>query len=307
MEESTSEIREIIAALADDDKPLLSSTLAHLSNLTPGHLTHFEQVWATIGLSRRRKIINHLLELAENSFELNFDDIFKVGLKDKNPDIRIKAIEGLWENEDPSLINIFVKLLNGDSSEKVQATCATALGKFAMLAELNRLRTSHASAVAQALLAVLADKSKPAEVRRRALEAAAPLSLPQIKASITEAYHNPDIKLRASAVYAMGKNCDPAWLPMLLKELGNDNPDIRYEAVNACGELCDKDAVPQLVKLVNDRDVEVQLAAIQALGKIGGTQAKHCLQRCLERTDGAVCQAAEEALQQLEAEDSFLP
>ncbi|MBA7574216.1 hypothetical protein ES708_16018 [subsurface metagenome] len=88
--------------------------------------------------------------------------------------MRSKAIEGLWESEETSLINPLINLLEHDSSEKVQAVAATALGKFAMLAEHEKLRSSHSSKIRQALLSVIEDSSKPAEVRRRALEAAAP-------------------------------------------------------------------------------------------------------------------------------------
>lgn len=304
MEESG--IRGLLADLGNGDKPLLSSSLADLSNLNTGELGSFEQLWVTIETSRRRKIIDRLLELAENNFELNFDDIFKMALKDKDPDVRTKAIGGLWEDEEPLLINSFVRLLKEDSSEKVQSAAAAALGRFAMMAELRKLRPSYAATVTEALLSVLADRSKPAEVRRRVLESAAPLTIPRVKEAITDAYNSPDMKLKASAVYAMGRSCDPAWLPILLNELFNGSPEIRYEAINACGELCDKEAVPQLMKLLDDKDVDVQLAAIQALGKIGGAQAKRCLQRCLESPDDSVCQAAEEALRELEAEDSSL-
>lgn len=304
MESTSPGMKALLADLANNEKPLLSTTLAELSHLSSRELKHFEQFWATIDLSRRRKIINRLAEVAENDFELTFDNVFKVALKDNDQEIRVKAIEGLWEDEEPSLINSFVGLLNDDSSEKVQIAAATALGRFAMLGELKKLRPSYASVVTETLLALLANKKKPIEVRRRALESAAPLTLPRVKDAITEAYSSNDRRLKASAVYAMGKSCDSTWIPMLLKELDNGSPDIRYEAVNACGELCDKEAVPQLAKLVDDRDLEVQLAAIQALSKIGGTQAKHCLNRCLESPDDTVCQAAEEALKQLAAEDS---
>mgnify|MGYP003681943460 CR=1 FL=1 len=181
-----------------------------------------------------------------------------------------------------------------------------ALGKFAMLAELNKLRPCHIARLSQALLAAIDDKSKSIEVRSRALEAAAPLSLPQVKRAITEAYQSNDAKLRASAIYAMGKNCNRFWLPILLKELAHSDAEIRYEAAGACGELGEEEAVPYLVTLSNDPDAEVRLSAIQALGKIGSTRAKECLEQCLNNPDEALHQAAEQALHELEAEESPL-
>jgi len=170
----SSPIEETIADLGNNDNPLLTSRLVDLSNLNSEELRFFEQVWAAIESKQRRQIVHRLVELAEDNFELNFDSIFKDCLKDQDAEVRSKAIKGLWESEETSLINPLINLLEQDSSEKVQAVAATALGKFAMLAEHKKLRSGHAFKVCQALLTVIGDKSKLIEVRRRALEAAAP-------------------------------------------------------------------------------------------------------------------------------------
>lgn len=294
-----SPIEGIIANLVNSGKSLPSSKLAELSNLNSEELAVLEQVWATIEPKRRRQIVSQLVRLAEDDFELNFDSIFKNCLKDQDAQVRSKAIEGLWENEEPSLINPLINLLEQDSSEKVQAAAATALGKFVMLAEHKKLRSSRVSKACQALLAAISDKSKPIEVKRRALEAAAPINLPRVKRAILEAYQSNNPKLRGSSIYAMGKSCNPAWLPALLKELGSTDAEIRYEAAGACGELGEEEAVPHLTALVNDPNTEVQLAAIQALGKIGGTEAKNCLEECLDDSSEAIQQAAEQALNEI--------
>lgn len=294
-----SPIEGIIANLVNSGKSLPSSKLAELSNLNSEELAVLEQVWATIEPKRRRQIVSQLVRLAEDDFELNFDSIFKNCLKDQDAQVRSKAIEGLWENEEPSLINPLINLLEQDSSEKVQAAAATALGKFVMLAEHKKLRSSRVSKACQALLAAISDKSKPIEVKRRALEAAAPINLPRVKRAILEAYQSNNPKLRGSSIYAMGKSCNPAWLPTLLKELGSTDAEIRYEAAGACGELGEEEAVPHLTALVNDPVTEVQLAAIQALGKIGGTEAKNCLEECLDDPSEAIQQAAEQALNEI--------
>ncbi len=296
-------IEETIADLGNRNKPLLNSRLTELSKLNSEELALFEQAWAAIEPKRRRQIMYRLVELAEDNFELDFDSIFKGRLKDQDAEVRSKAIEGLWESEEASLIDPLIKLLKQDSSEKVQATAATALGKFAMLAELKKLRPSHKSKIGQTLLAVIDDKSKPLEVKRRALEAAAPLSLPQMKKAIVEAYQSGNPKLRTSALFAMGKSCNHSWLPILLKELASADAEMRYEAAGACGELEEEEAAPYLIELINDPDVDVQLAAIQALGKIGGPEAKGRLEQRLNNPSEVIQQAAEQALHRLEAEE----
>ncbi len=293
-------IEEIITSLSKPDKLLANSKLAQLSNLSSEELEPLEQVWETIEPKRRRQIISRLVELAEDNIELNFDSIFKSRLKDSDDEVRSTAIEGLWESEEASLIDLLISLLEQDSSEKVQAVAATALGKFALLAELRKLRTSHKSKISQALLTIINDESKPLEVKRRALEAAAPLSLPQMKQAIMEAYQSSDPGLKISALFAMGRSCNRSWLPILLRELTGTDAEMRYEAAGACGELGEKEAVPYLIELASDPDVEIQLAVVKALGKIGASEAKGCLEQCLDNSNEAVQQAAKQALYELE-------
>ncbi len=300
----SSPIKKTIAELGNSDNPLLTSRLVDLSNLNSEELRFLEQVWAAIKPKRRRQIVHRLVELAEDNFELNFDSIFKNCLKDQDAEVRSKAMEGLWESEETCLINPLINLLEQDSSEKVRAAAATALGKFAMLAEHKKLRSSHTSKVCQALLSIIGDKSKPIAVRRRALEAVAPLSLPQVKEAIMEAYQRHSSRLRISSIYAMGKSCDHFWLPILLKELANADAEIRYEAVGACSELGEEKVIPYLIKLSNDPDADVQLGAIQALGKIGGSEAKKCLEQCLDNPSEVVQQAVKQALDELEAAET---
>ena len=300
-------VKQAIDDLASDDKPLLNASLADLSNLNSVELAYLNRVWSGLYVDKRKTIIDRLVDLAEENFELNFDSIFKICLTDSDAEIRAKAIEGLWENEETVLISPYIKMLNEDSSEVVQAAAAKALSKYSMMAELKKLGPSSSSRVSRALLAILSDKAKPKEVWRRALEAAAPLSLPEVKTAIDEAYKSDDIKLKNSAIYAMGKNCDSSWVPILIKEMASSNPDSRYEAAGACGEICDEETVPYLLKLTQDQDLEVQLAAIRSLGQIGGAKAKAHLLRCLKSPDENISEAAEEALKQVEAEeDSFI-
>jgi len=289
-------IEKLISDLANSNKPLSSSGLTELSNLSSEDMEFISRVWESIELKRRQQIIYRLVELAENNFELNFDSIFRNCLKDQDAEVRSKAIVGLRESEEASLINPLIDVLMYDSSEKVQVAATIVLGKFAMLAEHKKIRSCHISKLGEALLSVIGDRSKPVDVRRRALEAAAPLSVPEVRKIIMEAYQSRNSKIRASAVYAMGKSCNHFWLPILLEELANADTEIRYEAARACGELGEEEAVPCLIELLRDPDTNVQLAAIQALGKIGSGEAKEYLEECLNNPNDLVQEAAEQAL-----------
>jgi len=298
-------IEETIADIGNSDKPLLNSTLLELSALSSEELELFKQTWVTIEPQRRCQIISRLVELARDNLEYNFDNIFKNCLADQDADVRSEGIEGLWESEEPSLIDHLIDILKKDSSEKVQTAAVIALSKFTMLAEYGKLSSTHTTKICKVLLSVIGDKSRSVEVQRRALEAAAPLSLPQVKEAITKAYRSPDTRLKVSSIYSMGKSCDPIWLSTLLKELSNVDAEIRYEAAGACGELEEDEAVPQLIELINDSDIDVQLAAIQSLGKIGGANAKECLKECLDSSSVAIRQAAEQALREVQEQEDL--
>ncbi len=287
--------------MADSQKRLSHVKLADLTNLRADELERFKCLWSKIAAGRRTEVVRRLMELAEENFELNFDSIFKLSLGDEDETVRSTAIEGLWENEEPSCINPLIALMERDSSENVQTTAAIALGKYVMLAECGKLRPQYGARLQESLLAVAKDRSRPVEVSRRALEAVAPFSVPEVKDAIMAAYRNADSRFKASSLYAMGINCDPSWLRILLQELESPDAELRYEAVGACGELESEEAVPDLERLVSDDDTSVQVAAVRALGKIGGKRARRFLESCLESSSELIVQEVEQALR--EAED----
>lgn len=290
---------KLISEIFDLDKPIVNSNLIYLSNLAGKELEFFRQTWAETTTERRRQVISRLVQLGEGNFDLDFDDIFRICLQDADDVVRVQAITGLEEMEDYSLIIPLTRLLKEDSSEEVRAAAAVALGKFAMLAELGKLRPNHTAKVCSALLEAAEDETEFVEVRRRALEAISPLSLPQVKELIEEAYQGSDIKVKASAIYAMGRSCDLIWLPIIIKELSNSEAEIRYEAAAACGELELEEAVPYLVHLLRDEDDKVREAAIKALGEIGGEEARQALSRLLDDPRDYICQEAKAALAEL--------
>lgn len=288
------------------EEPLITSKLGDLSALSAEEFELFWRAWARIAAERRQQIVSRLVDLAEDNFELNFDDIFQACLFDDDAEVRARAIDGLWECEDRSLIAPLVHLLRKDGEMRVRAAAATALGRFALLAEYGKLLTRDVANVDSSLLATIDDEAEDTEVRRRAIEAISPRNLPQVKAIIRQAYQGDDPRLRFSAVFAMGRNCDPAWLPELLDELSSADPEMRYEAARACGELGDEQAVPQLIELVSDNDMEVSFAAIEALGRIGGSTAKQELEECSHSDDELIRQAAQEALEEVQFEEGPL-
>jgi HEAT repeat protein len=283
-----------------------SAELAELTELDRTDLNSFTQTWSKLEPHRREGILRRLIELAEDNVELNFDAIFKSCMTDPDAVVRKLAIEGLWENEKPGLIDPLLRLLSEDESADVRAAAASALGKFTLLGEHGKLGDSYVKRVKDALLQTFNDDRNVDELRRRALESLATLSTTETKMAIANAYSRGNLRLKVGALYAMGKSCDHEWMPILLAELGNSDAEIRYEAAVALGEVGTEEAVPRLIEHGVDLDSEVQRASIEALGKIGGTKAKEYLQTCMSSRNDAIRETARHALNELQANDDPL-
>jgi HEAT repeat protein len=298
-------LKRYLAELRDPASRLVVSRLANFSDLSPEDVEEFRKGWPEVDVARRRQVANRLTELAEDSFELDFDQVLIACLDDPDGEVRAKAIEGLWYSEEPALIDVFVRLLASDEVEVVRAAAASALGQFAYLGEIEELPASDARRVEQALLAAFNRVGEAEIVRRRALEAVGVLTRPVVEDLIRQSYQRDNLEFRASALFAMGRNCNRVWLPTVLKELGSPHPQLRFEAARACGELEAMEAVPRLIELLRDDDSEVRLCAAVALGKIGGPEAREALEQCLESADESMREAAQEAMEELDMWESL--
>lgn len=288
-----------IAEIFDPGKPLASSKLVYLSDLSNEELKFLEEIWANADASRRHQIISQLVHLSEVDVKLDFSGVFVLCLHDTDATIRTQAVAGLDGEENYTLITPLLHALKEDSSAEVRAATAVALGKFALLCELGKLPTHFKEKIYTALLNAWGTKVEATLVKRRALEAISPSNLPRVRELIEQAYHSNDIKLKASAIYAMGRNCDSTWLNILLAELNNDEAEVRYEVANACGELGSEEAVSLLIKLTKDKDNQVQEAAIKALGEIGGEEAKQALIKLTKNPQPRIREAAKSALKEV--------
>lgn len=294
-------LNKLLIELAEKDKPLTTGRLTYLSALSREEIQLLDQIWPTFAVSYRRQLMERLVHLSEDNTELDFTAVFRRCLRDEDASIRVMAIEGLWECEARWLLSSLERLLASDPCQEVRAAAAVALGRFALLAELGKLRLEEAQKLEEVLFACIGDPGEPAQVRRRVVEAVGHLSLEKVKASIEEAYASADDEMRVSSLHAMGRNGDSRWLPILIQELENDDDEMRYEAAHACGEMADSQAAPYLIPLMDDPDPEVQLSAVDALGKVGGSLAQRALRHRLDDPDERLLQAVEQALEELEA------
>ncbi|MBI4216232.1 MAG: HEAT repeat domain-containing protein [Chloroflexi bacterium] len=288
-----------LAKIADPGRRPSAQDLARLTGLPPEEMEQFRGLWPGLPVERRRHIVATMALLAEDDLTLDFEDIFAFTLKDGDEEVRLGSLEGLAGSENPHLVEPLIALMEQDRTESVRATAAATLGTFTLMSELGKLRPQMGARLEAALLSIARSPGEPAQVRRRALEALGPLSRGPVQELIRQSYYQSEHQLKLGALYAMGMNSDPGWLPLLLQELKSADTETRYEAVNACGELGLEEAIPPLAQLLSDPDSQVQLAVVAALGHIGGPVAKEKLQECLEQGSPHLQEAARNALEDL--------
>ena len=292
--------------IAKEERPLRYGALVALSSMSRAEMERFAETWQDLSPQRQRQLLSRLVEMAEENVELDYNSIFLMCLHSPDPEVREKAILGLWEFEDRSLIGPLLEILSTDVDPKVRSVSAVAQGKFAILAAEGKLSAREADRIKNALLDALKSERECTEVRRRVLEAVAPFNTRTVQEFIRRSYESDDLNLRCSALHAMGRTGEPRWLRYLLRELRSPSPALRFEATSACAELGGESSVPHIVPLLDDDDLQVQIAAVRALGEIGGVMATRALRRCLHSDDLTVQEAARQALDEIEVLENSL-
>lgn len=273
-----------------------ASAVAELTDISRAAAALVRTEWPRLPLDARRYIVRQMVDLAETNVGLDFTRILRVALTDDDAEVRALAVGGLWEDESNGCLDELLAVLAREDEPAVLEAIATGLGQFAYRATLGDLDPEHTYQVRTALLALLHGDA-PVWVRRRALESLAWFGDdPEVVTEIDIAYSSEDRELRVSALFGMGRNLDPSWLPRILSELESDDPEFRYEAAKAAGEFGDPQALDLLLGLLGDEDREVQTAAIGALGQIGGRMAVNALRRLRREGDEVLREAAEDAL-----------
>jgi HEAT repeat protein len=292
---------ETFEALRTFDSGVPSRTLYYgLSGLTPSDLKSLESTWSEVDRDTRRTLLSELAEASELNFDLDYRELGFWALNDNDGDLRAVAIELLWEDESTELMNRLIDLTQWDESLSVRAAAASALGRFILLSEYEELPGRDGARAQDAVISLLTDQDEDVDVRRRALEAISNSSHEIVPEVIQEAYNSGEEKMKVSAVFAMGRTCDPQWHEIVLREIDSYDPEMRYEAARAAGELELAEAVPTLGRLSLDDDREIKEVAIWSLGEIGGREALRILsalaEDAQEAEDESLLEVVEDAI-----------
>jgi hypothetical protein len=264
------------------------------------------ETWPQIAPIRRQRLLEDLESLADSNYLVNFDEIFKLGLRDTVPHCRMISIRGLWENEEPAIGEEFVRLLTSDPDKDVRAQAANGLGKYIYLGEMEEIQESLYEKI-KSLLIETVSGSHPEAIRRRALEAAGFATDKRVSALIEEAYSKNKEDWLLSALVAMGRSANSQWVPQIIENLPHESSHIRLEAAQAAGLLAAQETVPHLLQLIDDPEKDVRQAAIWSLSEIGGMDARAALEELLKISkDEEEIDFLEEALDNLDVTDAVI-
>lgn len=294
------ELDTTLKKLAKDTEPISIASLYTFSGIDQTAAEQINRVWPTIPTDRRQAAMKHLVEIAEENFEVDFNSVYRIGLTDPDPEVRAAAIDGIWEDNDTALIAPLIRFLQQDSTESVRAAAATGLGQFVLSGEYEEIPPAKIEPVLDALRSTYLKESESLEVRRRALESLAYHTFDELPGFIRTAYEHSNERMRSGAVQAMGRSSDEQWSDIVVRELESTNPEMRFEAAQACGGLEIPAAVKPLIELIEDVDDQVQKAAVWALGQIGGEAARRALTAVLDSDQDYLHEAAEDALAELD-------
>jgi hypothetical protein len=254
-----------------DGRELSDSELGAFSDLDRASALEVKRRWPQFQISTRALLLERAGELADVNLDLNFEALGKLALDDPDPEVRERAVNTLWESEDPAVASRFADLATTDAGPGVRAAAAQGLLPFVEAGVMDRVEPGTHERVVQALRKALLDQD--VGVRAAALEAAGPLPDEWVGSAILEGYESDERELRVAALRAMGASGLDRWAEYIADQLYSGETEMRLEAVLAAGALGSDELVVPLGEALGDDDPEVVLAVIEALGEIGGEEA----------------------------------
>lgn len=289
---------ELIQAITNlNDGKRSASDVLRFSDVDRGTAVTIMPMLRALSVDARRFVVRQMVEQSETNVEINFARTLHQFADDPDAEVRVLAIQGLWEDEDVRFAVQLLDMLETEFDPAVREAIVQGLGRFSYLSVTGNVDDDLSSRVHDTLMELF-QSDEPIAVRRRALESVAYFEDEAVEEAIAEAFDSIIHDLHISSIFSMGRNLSDRWFSTVLGEMQDSDPEIRFEAVRASGEFGDERAVNLLLDLVDDEDAEVRMASIAALGQIGGKVSVGALRRLARDGDTVVSETAQEALSQ---------
>jgi HEAT repeat protein len=153
----------------------------------------------------------------------------------------------------------------------------------------------------QTLLRALSDESP--DIRKIGLEAlGAVMDDEDVPAALLRMAHDEVPEVRQALVETLGAAETEQIRAFLFEALGDEDDWVRIRAVDALARKRDVGVAPAIIPLLEDPNQVVVMKVVGALGRIGGQAAFKALLGTLSHNDPGIQAAAEQALDQMQAE-----
>ena len=280
-------VDDALNALPIDPKSIVPPQIIFgFSDLEPREIKRVRAAWQNLADDQRAVIMERMADGSEVDFGLDYTVFSTIGYDDPNQSVRLAAIRAGWTDETPETLQKLIDIARDDPITEVRAAALTQIGQFIHKGEMEDISKDITAPAETLALDLLNAPDESIDVRRRALEAIAHASRPEVAPLIEEAYHHDDLMMRVSAINAMGNSCDDRWETIITDELDSPIEEMAFEAVRASGIIGITGAIDQLRELAISGDSQIQEAAIWSLGEIGGEEASDALNEILAAIEG---------------------
>ena len=141
----------VLAAVFDAES-ISVPFLFRFSDMLPDEQTEFDTRWPKLEPTRRYEIMQHLADISEDNFAVDFGPVFALGLQDEDAAVRKAALDGLWDNENVKMVRPIIRLMQTDPNLEVRATAAQSLAHYVLLGEWGRIADTIKNDIIDALL-----------------------------------------------------------------------------------------------------------------------------------------------------------
>ena len=150
-----------LEALAEPDTKVPASDFIEASDLHPDELGQFARPGSASLLTANAGLFPPWWSWPRIRRNWTSARLFKMCLKDGDEQVLEKAMEGLWEQEDRSVIAGLIHVLHSDKGSQVRAAAAVALGKFPLLTQEGKLLAKDGESIYDSLMKVLKTTANP--------------------------------------------------------------------------------------------------------------------------------------------------
>jgi|GEM_PF-6260863 len=227
--------------------------------------------------------------------EFKDESVFKIAiqaLKDKSDKVVIEALRTIYsyyqrnskKTENTLSINLLATCLQSNNSAIFKWTCHLIYPNLQYTIDLESFSEVKGKELIYPLFLKRTQDSN-LEICLESIYILGFFDHAEIKNKLRQLIENCEPKIKAYAIYALGKIGDKSDINRLLKKLKHPEAIVREGAVNGLRLMRNKLAKQPLIEILQDKNIDVQISAIKALAAICGEDIEEYLIALVKNTD----------------------